>query len=104
VFGLASPIQITSRIGANPGLVRHAEAAGSRVQGSLDDLVSKLSRGLNPGLGNNTVFGNVVEARARDGARVYFRTMADGSVEILAKSDKKNQASVIQRLRELYEQ
>jgi hypothetical protein len=57
---------------------------------------------MNPGIGTKSVFGNVFEARARDGARVYFRNTDDG-IEILAKSSKSNQARVIERLRSLYE-
>jgi putative component of toxin-antitoxin plasmid stabilization module len=66
-------------------------------------LVKELGKGnLNPGIGTKNVFGKVFEARARDGARVYFRQGENG-VEILAKSNKANQEQVIKKLREVYE-
>jgi hypothetical protein len=39
--------------------------------------------------------------RARDGARVFFRTVG-GKIEILAKASKENEARVIAKLEELY--
>jgi len=47
------------------------------------------------------VFGKVFEARAKDGARVYFRK-TPGVVEVVGKSTKANQAQVISILRKLY--
>ena len=44
-----------------------------------------------------------MEARSREGARIYFRRDRAGRIEILAKSAKSNQVQVIKRLRELYE-
>ncbi len=94
---------ITSAIKNDNLLVKAAQAAGKRHQQSLDNLVGQLAKGnLKPGIGTRNVFGNVMEARAKDGARVYFRTGRDGSVEILAKSTKANQEQVINRLREMY--
>jgi hypothetical protein len=61
-----------------------------------------VSRSLISGVGTKNVFGNVFEARARDGARVYFRNIENG-VEILGKSAKDNQAKVINRLKEIYD-
>jgi hypothetical protein len=79
--------------------VREAEAAGKSVQSSLDGLIAKLaSRNMNLGIGTKNVFDNVFEARARDGARVYFRNN-DNGIEILGKSSKANQERVINRLR-----
>jgi len=92
-----------SRIHDDPGLVRHAEAAGRTHQASIDRLTAQLGRGnFNPGIGTRGVFGNVLEARARDGARVYFRILANGDAEILAKSSKANQEAVIKILQRLY--
>ena len=42
------------------------------------------------------------EARARDGARVYFRNAGNGVVEILAMSTKGTQDQVIKVLKQLY--
>ena len=101
---VADGISITSRIGQDKSLARLAEEAGASVQKSLDHLVGELMKGnLSPGIGTRGLFGNIMEARTRDGARVYFRVDRSGKgVEILAKSNKKNQAQVIKRLEELY--
>ena len=50
-----------------------------------------------------TLFKDIKEARARSGARVYFRKR-NGKIEILAKSNKdpKNQEAVIKILRKKY--
>jgi len=87
----------------SPELVRaqnsfkEAEAAGRSQQKSLDILVDKLQRGhLNPGIGSEPIGKGISEARARDGARVYWRLSPDGkTVEILGKSTKDNQDEVI---------
>ena len=87
---------VVSRIKESPRLVREAGSTGRSVQRSLDNLTSQLQRGnLNPGIGTKSIGKGISEARARDGARLYFRTGADGSIEILGKSSKANQQSVI---------
>jgi hypothetical protein len=92
-----------SRIHDDPGLVREAKATGRTHQASIDRLTGQLGSGnFNPGIGTRGVFGNVLEARARGGARVYFRTLANGDAEILAKSSKANQNAVIKILEGLY--
>lgn len=63
-----------SRIHESPKLVRGAVEAGRSVQASIDRLTHELSRGnLNPGIGTKPIGKGISEARARDGARVYFR-------------------------------
>lgn len=96
--------KLISRIGEEKSLIRLAEEAGSRVQRSLDTLVSKLASGnLTPGTGTKKLMGDISYARTKDGARVFFRPGKDGkTIEILAKSDKKNEAAVIAKLKELY--
>ena len=85
-----------------PGISKAAEVAGSSVQKSLDSLVGELAKGnLNPGIGTKKLFGEISYARARDGARVFFRQVADG-VEILAKASKKNEEKVIEMLKDVY--
>ena len=92
-----------SRIHDDRGLIRQAEAAGRTHQASIDRLTAQLARGnLNPGIGTRGVFGNVLEGRSRDGARVFFRTLPGGGVEVLAKATKVNQAAVISVLRRIY--
>lgn len=95
--------RLVSRISENPGLARIAGRLEGGVQGSIDRLTAKLAQGnLNPGIGNRFLFNGVFEARARDGARVYFRNAAEGSIEILAKSTKNTQDQVIRILEKLY--
>ncbi len=96
-------VKLISRIGESPALVRAASKLEGTIQASIDGLTSKLARGnMNPGIGTKWVFGNVFEARARDGARVYFRNAGENVVEILAKSAKDTQAQVIRTLQHLY--
>ncbi len=95
-------LKLTSRIKQDASLVREAQRAGRSVQAELDRLQAQLAHGnLNPGIGNRGLFSGVIEARSRGGARLYFRYTSEG-VDILAKSDKANQARVIQRLHQLY--
>lgn len=44
---------------------------------------------------------NILEARTKNGARVYFRVVGD-TIEIIGKSSKFNQGQVIEILGELY--
>lgn len=93
---------ICSAIGRDVRLVREARRLGASQQRSIDALTTQLANGnLNPGIGTKNVFGNVFEARARDGARVYFQNI-DGNITIVGKSTKANQPRVISILRELY--
>lgn len=91
-----------SRIGEDERLIKEAQRAGRSHQRSLDHLANELRRGnLNPGIGTKRVFGDVYEARAQDGARVYFRQTRQ-ELEILGKSSKANQGRVIGLLEDLY--
>jgi hypothetical protein len=99
----AGPTRLTSAIGGDKTLVRMAEDAGRSVQAGIDSLTKQLAQGnFNPGLGTKNLFGNVFYARARDGARVFFRQVGD-TIEILAKASKNNEDRVIARLREKYQ-
>jgi putative component of toxin-antitoxin plasmid stabilization module len=94
-----------SRIKESPRLVRGAEATGRSVQRSIDHLTAELGRGnLNPGIGTRAIGRGLSEARARDGARVYFRQAPDGTIEILGKSTKHNQAEVIREVLRIFGQ
>jgi hypothetical protein len=94
--------KVTSNIDRVPGLVRHAEAAGSRVQRSFDALTEQLSKGnLEPGLGTKNLQGNIFYARSRDGARVFF-IRRPGSIEIIGKADKANEDAVIRLIQKNY--
>lgn len=97
-------IEIKSRIIEDPALVKFAENAGTdqKIQRDLNSLIEKLRLGnTSPGTGTKTLFKDVKEARARSGARVYFRKRNE-KMEILAKSNKTNQRAVIKILRKKY--
>lgn len=98
----AEGIKLTSSIDKDSALVKYAEQAGKSVQKSLDNLVEQLGRGnMDPGIGTKSLGSGISYARARDGARVFFRA-ADNEVEILAKASKANEQQVIARLKQLY--
>jgi hypothetical protein len=99
-------IEIESKIKEDSRLVKIAEASGKdkKIQRDLNSLAEQLRLGnKSPGIGTKTLFKGVKEARARSGARLYFREK-NGKIEILAKSDKviKNQNAVIKILRNKY--
>lgn len=99
-------IEIESKIKNDSRLVGFAEDAGKdqRIQPDLNGLIEQLRLvDKSPGIGTKTLFKDVKEARARSGARVYFRKR-NGKTEILAKSNKnlKDQKAVIKFLREKY--
>jgi RHS repeat-associated protein len=96
--------QLVSAIGRDKSLIKLADEAGGSVQKGIDQLTSQLAKGnLNPGLGSKNLFGNISYARARDGARVFFRKVGD-QIEILAKASKANEQAVIDRLKKLYQE
>ena len=99
----AGGFKLTSIIKNDPALIRAAEEAGRSVQPSIDSLTKQLARGnLNPGIGTKNLFGEIFYARARDGARVFFRHVGKDGIEILAKAHKGNEQSVINVLSKLY--
>ena len=94
--------RVRSELGADARLVREANRLGSTHQRSIDSLTAQLASGnTNPGIGTKHLFNGVYEARARDGARLYFIVSADDIV-IVGKSTKSNQRRVIGILEELY--
>jgi putative component of toxin-antitoxin plasmid stabilization module len=94
--------KITSRIKESNKLIREAEKAGKSNQAGLDKLTAQLQAGnMNPGIGTKSIGHGIYEARGRDGARVYFKE-ENGVIEVLAKSNKANQQSVIDELYNLY--
>jgi putative component of toxin-antitoxin plasmid stabilization module len=99
-------IEIESKIKEDSRLVGFAEDAGKdkKIQRDLNGLIEQLRLGNeSPGTGTKPLFKGVKEARARSGARVYFRKK-NGKIEILAKSNKnpKDQKTVIKILRKKY--
>ena len=69
-------IEIESKIKKDSRLTGFAEDAGKdkKIQRDLNGLTEQLRLGnKSPGIGTKTLFKGVKEARARSGARVYFR-------------------------------
>lgn len=94
-------VRVVSSIGKDAKLVKYAEEAGSSVQKGLDHLVEQLGKGnMNPGLGTKSIGDGISYARARDGARVFFR-QSGNTIDILAKASKANEAKVINYLKSL---
>lgn len=90
---------VRSLIRGNKKLEEGAQEAGRSFQKSLDSLTAQLQAGnLNPGIGTKQIRPGIKEARARDGARVYFRENPDGSIDILGKSGKSNQDKIIKEV------
>jgi uncharacterized protein RhaS with RHS repeats len=86
---------VTSRIKESLGLVKEAEKAGKSNQDGIDRLVERIRQGdTNPGMGSKPIGDGLSEARGIDGSPVYFRETPNGT-EILGKSNKDNQQSVI---------
>lgn len=98
-------LKLVSRIKENNTLVKHARAAGKAYQKDIDHLIERISQGnFQAGSGGHPIktCRGVFEARAKSGARVYFRREGD-IIEIMAKSGKGNQNEVIRLLRRLYQ-
>ncbi len=96
------PPIVSSRLNESPRLIKEAEFAGKSHQEGIDRLLEQLRKGnLNPGIGTKPVGHGFSEARARDGARVYFRE-TDVGIEILGKSNKENQDVVIKEIMNVF--
>jgi RHS repeat-associated protein len=96
-------VTLVSKVSKDKALSKLADEAGASVQKGIDKLTSQLANGnLNPGLGSKNLFGSVSYARARDGARVFFRQVGN-KIEVLAKASKANEQAVIDRLKKLYD-
>jgi RHS repeat-associated protein len=96
-------VKLISRIGETPALKRAASKIEGEVQGSVDRLTALLAKGdMNPGIGTKHLFSGIFEARARNGARVYFRNAGERIIEIVGKSTKETQKQVIRALEQLY--
>jgi hypothetical protein len=83
-------------------LRKEARKSMKSVGDKLRAMEKNLSNGIfDMGMGTKHLFKHVYEAR-NGSARIYFRKLLNGQVEILAKSNKNNQHRVITRLRNLY--
>jgi hypothetical protein len=69
----------------------------------MDTLQEQLAAGnMNPGIGTKSLAGTGISyARGANGARLFFRNVADG-IQIVAKASKANESRVINRLMQLY--
>jgi hypothetical protein len=96
-------IKLLSSIGEDAKLVKYAEESGKSVQKGLDHLVEELGKGnTNPGLGTKGLGNGISYARARDGARVFFK-QANDTITIIAKASKANESQVINYLKAFFE-
>ena len=100
--GAGVTTKIVSSIGKDTKLIKFAEEAGKSVQKGLDSLTDALSKGnTNPGIGTKGLGKGISYARARGGARVFFR-QSGNQIEILAKASKANEPAVINYLNSLF--
>ncbi|QDX94573.1 hypothetical protein EEL31_07965 [Brevibacillus laterosporus] len=95
---------VKSRIDEDSLILRETERAmkDKRVQDDANNLVKRFLAGGKSGKGSRHLFGDVWELRGDSGARVYYRIKND-TFEILGKSNKDNQDTVLKRLRKLYD-
>lgn len=107
---LEEKIKVTSSIDKDPALVRLAARAtrNETIQRDMDHLLVELQKGnLTPGFGRpGHVEGtDIFYLRGSEGARLFYRQTAYG-YEVVGKANgsgkKNNEASVIQKLEELY--
>ncbi|WP_146607471.1 hypothetical protein [Spongiactinospora gelatinilytica] len=91
------------KVADTPFLKKAAKDAGKSHQKSLDHMFKQLSEGnMNPGIGSSSLGGtDVLYARSRDGARLFFRKIGDRII-IVGKANKGNEGKVIERLKKLY--
>ena len=95
---------LVSRISESAKLVKEAEKSGKseQVQKGVDKLTDQLSKGnTNPGMGNKPIGNGISEARHSSGARVYFKETNE-AIEVLGKSGKDNQQSVIKEVLDVF--
>ena len=94
--GSAPGLRVIGRMKEHDRLRRAAENLGEAMQREADDLIEHYLRGnTNPGIGTKHLAGDIFYLRGRNGARVFYRENAEGYMEILAKTDKGEEASVI---------
>jgi RHS repeat-associated protein len=100
----SAKVTLVSRIKESSALVREASKLEGLQQDAINTMQQQLSAGyMDPGIGTKYLFNGVLEARAKNGARLYFRNAGKDTVEILGKSTKANQAKVIGILQSLYD-
>ena len=86
---------LTNRISENPLLIRECRRTLISLHGEIKKITDQLKNGnLNPGMGNKSIGGGIIESRTRGGGRVYWR-IREEQIEILGISGKFNQQKVI---------
>ncbi len=100
---------ITSKVKQDNILLKEAKELGVDDRRDINNMLKQLIQGGNPGIGKRPVgekLSHIMEARARDGARIYYRVIYKENkkpiIEIVAYSNKNNQPEVIRRLELLY--
>jgi len=104
-LGLEIPtLRTISRVSENPTLVREAERISADAQREVNTLLEQYLNGnTNPGLGNKSLGKGIFYLRGRNGGRIFLRENADGYLEILGKSDKGNEETVIKTILEQFQ-
>ena len=104
-IGPGSSIKIISLVKGDAKLLQLAKETfkgNTKLGKEASALIEQLAKGnFNPGIGTKNIFKNILEARSKGGARVYFRKIGD-TVEILAYSNKPTQVAVIKQLRKIW--
>ena len=89
-------LRVIGRMKEHDRLVMAAENLSEVAQRDADHLIEQYLMGnKNPGMGTSHLSGDIYYLRARRGARVFYRENAEGYMEILAKTDKSDEAGVI---------
>lgn len=78
-------LQLNSRVGESPRMVRLAQGMSEQAQADVDRMIEQLRAGnRNPGIGTNALGDGYVEFRGRNGGRIIARATANG-FDIFAK-------------------
>lgn len=106
---IISKIPIKSNVKSNSKISKLAEETfkgNQQLRTEANNLMLELTKGNitnpGPGIGTKPVFGNILEARSRNGARVYFQYNKEKGITIVGYSNKSNQQTVINTLKGIY--
>ncbi len=100
----SSTSRVTNLIKNDVGLFKYDKEMGKdkNLQKEANSLVKKyLAGNTNPGKGTETLTGGISYLRGNSGARVFFR-MRGNQMQVLAKSNKKNEQDVIDIIKKIY--
>ena len=103
--GFVGEIVVQSLVKQNNSLLKLARKTfegNTLLRDEANALIKQMLKGNpSPGIGNKQIFKGVFEARSENGARIYFRTSANG-FDILGYSNKETQTKVINILKKIY--